>query len=126
MIVYCAIPKYVKGIKQAPKKRKPKTLNKIRCRKCKLPKKAEYSSSRKLTTFEIDYYAESGNHVEHSDTQESKEIFELERKTTFCDCKPILKDNSMFHEHLIKIFGCIPSKNAIKKFIRDPNYRLPK
>lgn len=118
---YKALQKYGK----TRKVKKPKTLNQIRCRKCKLPKKAPYSSSKPLTVFEIDYYANSGLHLEHSDTKESKQLFEIERREMFCDCKPIMKDNSDFYDLLIKVFGKIPSKNAIKKFRRDPNYRLP-
>ena len=120
--------KYSNPYAKKRKENKPKTLNQMRCRKCKLPKKAAYSSSIRLSCFEIDYYSETGLHLEYSDTQESKELFELVRKSTFCQC--VKKKPNVLRQQLEELIreklGDNPSKNARRKFIRYgkvPNVR---
>lgn len=111
-----------------PRKRKKyPSLNKIRCRKCKKPFKAPYGSSKLLKVFEITYYhAESGEQYEFSDTQESKFLFEMVRRSEFCDCvpnKPTKMQNEL-REVCEQVLGENASKNAKRRFIRYG--KLPK
>lgn len=93
-----------------------------KCRKCSMPKKANYGSSNPLDRFEIDKLDANGTSVHHSDTRASKIMFEFERSETVCQCEaPIYNED--FHRLMIRCLGENPSKNAIKKWKRNPNYK---
>ncbi len=97
------------------------------CNTCKLPKRSNIKSSKRLSSFtKVSYDAQEKKTVIDSDTRLNKLNFEFDRKITFCNgltCQTPEKSlGNSFQDDMkvlmIDVLGENASKNKKRKFLR--------